>query len=149
MKVILLTNVPKLGKIYEVKDVNDGFARNFLIPSKKAEMATPAKIASLEENRKKHEEQATTQRAVFTDNIKALEGKTLTLSEKANDQGHLFAAIRQGEIVSAIADQLGTTLTPELVLMEGSLKEVGEHTIIVGDADTKATITLTVVKSEE
>ncbi|NTV44161.1 MAG: 50S ribosomal protein L9 [Candidatus Yonathbacteria bacterium] len=149
MKVILLTNVPKLGKTYDVKDVSEGYARNFLIPQKKAEVATVAKIASIDEMRKKHESKATESRVAFANHIKALDGKKLTLTEKANDMGHLFAAIHKPEIVAAIKEQLGADIEAGYIMSDETIKEIGDHVIEIGDKEAKATITLTVTKADE
>jgi large subunit ribosomal protein L9 len=149
MKVILLTNIPKLGKTYDVKDVADGYARNFLIPQKKAEIATNAKIADLESVRAKHEARATADRVALAAHIGSLNGKTITLTEKANDLGHLFAAIHKPEIITAIADQLGETIDSAYIMSDETIKEIGDHTIEIGEKDIKATLTVSVVKANE
>jgi len=149
MKVILLTNVPKLGKTYEIKGVASGYARNFLIPQKKAEIATDAKIAQLEQMRAKHTAAAVAERTALASHIESLNGKTVTLTEKANDLGHLFAAIHKPEIVSAIATQLGETIDSGYLMSDETIKEIGDHTIEIGEGDIKATLTLTVIKAEE
>lgn len=149
MKVILLTNVPKLGNTYDIKDVKDGYARNFLIPQGKAEMATEVKIARLDETRKKHEAEVVADRAAFAAHIEGLNGKTVTLTEKANDLGHLFAAIHKPELIAAIAGQLGETLDPGYIMSDETIKEIGDHVIEIGDKNSKATITVSVTKAEE
>lgn len=148
MKVILLKNVPSLGKAFDIKDVKPGYARNFLIPEGLAEIATDAAIAQIEEHRAKAQAATEKTLAKATENIKALDGKTITLVEKANDQGHLFAGIHHNEIIDAIENQLSVSLMPEHVLLEEPIKEVGEHAIEIGNDAVKATLTLIVSTAE-
>jgi large subunit ribosomal protein L9 len=147
MKVILLTNVPKLGNIYDIRDVKNGYARNFLIPQGKAEIATDVKIMYLDETRKKHETETTANRVVFAAHIKELNGKTIILTKKANDLGHLFAAIHKPELVAAIASQLGETIDVGYIMSDETIKEIGDHTIDIGDKDTRAIITVSITKA--
>jgi large subunit ribosomal protein L9 len=144
MKVILLKNIPKVGKIFDVRDVKPGYARNFLIPEGLAEIATDSAIARIEERRTKAQASNEAALAEAVTHITALDGKTITLSEKANDQGNLFAGIHHNEIVNAIKDQLSVELLPEYVLLEEAIKETGEHAIEIGNDAAKATLTLVV-----
>jgi large subunit ribosomal protein L9 len=148
MKVILLKHVPKVGNAFDVKDVKPGYARNFLVPEGLAEIATDTAIAQVEERRAKASAANEAALAEATEHITALDGKTITLSEKANDQGHLFAGIHHNEIVDAIKDQLSVELLPEHILLEEAIKETGEHTIEIGNDAAKATLTLTVNAAE-
>jgi large subunit ribosomal protein L9 len=148
MKVILLKNILKVGNAFEVKDVKPGYARNFLIPEGLAEIATDARVAHIEERRAKVQAANEAALAEATEHITALDGKTITLSEKANDQGHLFAGIHHNEIVDAIRVQLSVELLPEHILLEESIKETGEHAVEIGNDAVKATLTLIVNAAE-
>ncbi|MBC8464858.1 MAG: 50S ribosomal protein L9 [Parcubacteria group bacterium] len=148
MKVILLKNVPKVGNALDVKDVKPGYARNFLIPEGLVEIATDAAIAQIEERRAKAAVANEAALAEATEHIKALDGKSVTLSEKANEKGHLFAGIHHNEIVEAIKKQLSIDLLPEHILLEEPIKETGEHAVEIGNGNVKATLTLSVTKAE-
>lgn len=148
MKVILLKNIPKLGSAFDVKDVKPGYARNFLIPEGLAEIATDGAIAQIEERRTKAAAANEAALAEATAHITALDGKTITLSEKANEKGHLFAGIHHNEIVAAIKDQLSIELLPEHILLEEPIKETGEHAVEIGNDAAKATLTLMVNTAE-
>ena len=148
MKVILLKNVPKVGNAFDVKDVKPGFARNFLIPEGLAEIATDAAIAQIQERRAKAAAAHEATLAEATEHIKALDGKSVTLSEKANEKGHLFAGIHRAEIIAAIQEQLSATLMEEHILTEEAIKETGEHAVEIGNEVTKATLTLIVNAAE-
>jgi large subunit ribosomal protein L9 len=148
MKVILLKNIPKVGNAFEVKDVKPGYARNFLIPEGLAEIATDAAIAQIEERRTKESAANEAALAEATEHIAALDGKSITLSEKANEKGHLFAGIHHAEIIAAIQEQLSINLMEEHILTEEAIKETGEHAVEIGNDAVKATLTLIVNAAE-
>ena len=74
MKVILLKDVPKIGKKYDIKEVNNGYASNFLLPKKLAEVATPEKISKIENMKKGIELERKTQNETFIKNLAQIEG---------------------------------------------------------------------------
>jgi len=90
MKVILLKDVPNVGQRFEVKVVADGFALNFLIPQKNAEVATPASLKKVAVAKAAADAERKIQADLLAKNLKDLNGKTITLSGKVNDKGHLF-----------------------------------------------------------
>jgi len=146
MKVILLKGVAKVGQKYEVKEVSDGFALNYLIPQGLAKEATPGNLKALQ---KKIDEQAAA-RSKTEEEMSAvlgdLQGVVVEISATANDKGTLFKAISAGDVVVALAS--GNDLTvDESILDFAGVKEVGEHEVVarVGDKQTKFTL---VVKAE-
>ena len=144
MKVILLQNVPKVGKKYEVKDVAGGYASNYLIPNKLAEIATKSKVNSLEVLKKRHEQEQTVQAELLEKNFSNLEKAKVTMSVKANDQGHLFQGIHEDEIVAALKEQAHIDIDSNMVQLEKAIKEVGEIDIPVTVGEKSGTFTLTV-----
>jgi large subunit ribosomal protein L9 len=106
MNVILLDKVGKLGGIGDVATVKPGFARNFLIPNKKAVMATKANLASFEERRAELEAQAAERKSAAESRAQALEGKTFTITGnsyvirrlKFNFQAPIKAINRKGNL---------------------------------------------------
>src|SRR4051812_15106313 len=106
MKVILLKDVRKVGKKYEIKDVSDGFALNFLIPRKLAEVSSAQALKKLEQRKSQDAATMKVQEDLLLKNLKSLEGATVTLQEQANDKGHLFKGVHSEEIVTAIREQL-------------------------------------------
>jgi len=131
MKVILLNDVPKLGKKHDVKDVSNGHALNLLLPQGMAIAATPQAMkraasekAKMEGERKVHEE-------LLAENIKSLDGVTLTISGKANDKGHLFAGLHREAIVKELLAQTRIQVDPSFIQLDQPLKTVGEHIIEV------------------
>lgn len=130
MKVILLQDVAKLGRKYEIKDVNDGFARNFLLGQGKAWPATPDNLARIKEF-KKHQNQQAEKTISSAKDFLTLLGveKSLTIKVKANEGGHLFAAIHKKEIISEIKKQFNLDLEEKLLDLPEPLKQLGEHKI--------------------
>jgi large subunit ribosomal protein L9 len=131
MKVILLQDVPGMGKKYDVKRVKDGYARNFLIPRKLAEVATPQKIKTIEINKKQSWQKKVIWKNILEKNIEALKELKVTIKEKANEKGHLFAMIHQEEISRILKEQNHIEIPPELIEIEKPIKEIGEHKIKV------------------
>lgn len=138
MKVILLADVPALGRRFEVKNVADGYGTNYLLPRKLARLATPqvledtkAKVAAAAETRKVQEE-------LLSKNLSSLESVRLILSEKANEQGHLFAGITREMLVVALKKQTEIDILPEFIELDKPLKSLGEHTIAVAAHGKKA-----------
>lgn len=130
MKILLLKDVPKVGRKYEVKEVADGFARNSLFPRKLAEPATretEARITKLKQSAAQAGEVA---QDLLVKNLEALDGKTVTIRAKANEKGHLFQGIHKGEILNAIKKELGLNIREEALVLEKAIKEVGDKEIL-------------------
>lgn len=144
MKVILLENVPKLGQMYESKDVAPGYARNYLIPRGLAEIATDKSIAKIEMLRSLHAEKKQEEENRLMEELEKIHGKSISLQSKANEKGYLFAGIHTQEILPLISSELGIDLYPEHIALEKPIKEVGEHTVEVHIQDKSAKITVIV-----
>ena len=149
MKVILLTDVPKIGHKYDVKDVAAGYATNFLIPKKLAETATPKKIKNLELKVAEIDEEKKIQKVLLDKNFEALNTVSVEIKEKANDKGHLFKGLHAEEILQALRKQAHIDLPPESIQLEQPIKEVGEHTISVVVGEKTAAFKLVVIKKED
>jgi large subunit ribosomal protein L9 len=128
MKVILLRDVAKIGRRFEIKEVPDGYAQNSLIPKKDAEPATPANVKRVLELSKKT---ARTNEATIEEAKKLSEesiATPLVIKMEANDQGHLFQGVHANEIVAA-AIARGLTLVKEQVHIQEAIKALGDHTV--------------------
>ena len=146
MKVIFLQTVKRLGKIGDVKEVSDGYARNFLLPRKLAVLATPEAIVKADENKKREREEEA-QRKKEAENIKnQLEKIEITLKRKEKG-GKLFGSITEKDIREAV-EKSGLAISEKSIKMEKGIKSVGRYTIPVEISDVKAKLTL-VVESEK
>ena len=129
MKVILLRDVAKIGRRAAVIEVPDGYALNQLIPKKWAEPATPAnmkKILSAKASASMNDQQ---QGDTFLAAVEALQATPLTIiAAQANEQGHLFKAVHEADII-AIAKERGIVILSAQLELPTSIKSLGKHDI--------------------
>lgn len=134
MKVIFLTDVPKVGKRHDVKDFADGYAINVLISKGLAEMATPQALARLESKKnlilKKKQEDDITFQAL----IDSLNNKTISIHANANEKGHLFKSVSTSDIASAIKSFIGIEIDENSIKVD-HIKEIGSHTVVIKRGD--------------
>ena len=130
MKVILIDALPKLGKIGDVVVVKNGYAKNFLIPNKKAICFTEENYKSFES--KKHEfEQGSIARLEGASKIKALtEGKNIIIIENASDDGRLYGSVNSSLIASKINELIGEKLVEKsAIFLNKPIKETGIYEV--------------------
>ena len=146
MKVIFLKDVPRVGKRNEVKDVNDGYAMNFLIPKKFAELATTKAINALEQQKKEMILERTMAEQALIKIMNEIKDKEVTIKGKANEIGHLFSAIHKKEIVEALKREHRIDINEDFLDLEKPLKKTGEFEIFVKVKDKKTTFKVIVSK---
>lgn len=129
MKIILLKDVKKIGKKYEMKEVADGYALNSLIPNNIAVPATTSYIKMVEAKKKQSALMKEDFKKAFEYAVTKLPQGKLHLSGKVNEKGHLFAGIHADQIIEEFKKETGVILCAEHFEMEKPLKEVGEHTL--------------------
>jgi large subunit ribosomal protein L9 len=146
MQIILLEKVGKLGNLGDVVKVKDGYARNFLIPSKQARRATDAAIKEFEGRRAELENAAAAKLAAAQSLGEQLGGKTVRIAQKAGVDGRLFGSVTNADIAEALT-KLGMAVQKSQVrLPNGPLKTVGEHPVSVAPhGDVLAEVTVQVV----
>ena len=144
MRVIFLKDVPRVGQKHEIKDVSDGYARNFLFPRMLAEFATPEAIRELETKKKQHGEETTVHDSLVVEAIHKLSGKILTIREKANDQGHLFAGVHQKEIAEAAKNSFHLSIPIECIKLAVAIRAIGSYDIPLKFKNTQAKFCLVV-----
>jgi large subunit ribosomal protein L9 len=144
MKVILLKDVPKLGRKYDVKDVSDGHAQNFLIPRGFVAVATDAAVKKLTEQKEKDGAEKKIQAELLVKSLDELKKVTIKISGKASDKGHLFAGIGKETLISEIFKQTHLNLNQESVVLDKPIKELGQHKVTVQALGKKAEVTVVV-----
>ena len=149
MKIILLQDIKNTGKKGDIKDVADGYAFNSLIPSGKAVVATASAIKKLEIEKKQSQEKERIQEELLAKNLKDIDGKTISMIEKVNDIGHLFASVHQNEIAKAINDTFSFLVKPEYVSLNKPIKEAGEHLVDIKVGKKIATIKLVITADKK
>jgi large subunit ribosomal protein L9 len=138
MKVIFLKDVPRVGRKNDVKEINDGYAINFLFPRKFAEPATVKTISMLEQRKKEVMLEHEMEQNLLLKNLSEIKGKTIVLKGKANEKGSLFSAIHKKEIAEAMKMQNNTNIKEEFIILEKPIKETGEFEIPVEIKDKKS-----------
>jgi large subunit ribosomal protein L9 len=131
MKIILTKDVADVGRRYETKNIADGYALNFLIPKGLAVIATPEAVKKIDAIRGREEGEKRVHEELLLKNLTELDGATVTITEKATPKGSLFAGVHKAEIIPEIQKQTRLQISPEFIVLEKPIKEVGEHLIEV------------------
>jgi large subunit ribosomal protein L9 len=146
MQVILLDKVGKLGNLGDVVKVKDGFARNYLIPTKLARRATEAAIKEFETRRADLEKAAAAKLEAAQKLGEQLSGKTLRIAQKAGVDGRLFGSVTNHDIAEGLTKMGLAVAKSQVRLPNGPLKTVGDHVVSVAPhGDVTAEITVQVV----
>src|SRR5947208_15328016 len=149
MEVILLERVEKLGAIGDVVKVKDGFARNYLLPRKKALRANESNRKVFEANRAKIEEDNAEKRADAEKASKNVDGKTVQLIRQASNVGHLYGSVSARDIVEALED-VGAHVTKSQVILDRPIKAIGVHEVKVAlHPEVSVTVKVNVARSPE
>jgi large subunit ribosomal protein L9 len=147
MEVILLKDVPALGKAGSIVNVSDGYARNFLIPRDFAIIATEGNKKRLEEI-KRIEQKKKDKILKDAESIKqALEGKTITIHAAVGEQGKLFGSITSGDITEALKKE-GIEIDKRMVELEEPIKAPGEYTIPLKLSSSVQTIVRVIIEKK-
>jgi large subunit ribosomal protein L9 len=146
MQVILLEKVVNLGNLGEVVKVKDGFARNFLIPQRKARRATTAAVAEFEAKRAELEKAAAAKLGEAQAQGEKLTGLTVQISQKSGVDGRLFGSVTNFDIAEALSKQGFPVEKAQIRLPLGPLKTVGDHPISVAlHTDVVVEVTISVL----
>ena len=149
MQVILLERIEKLGQMGEVVNVRPGFARNFLLPQKKALRATQNNLDYFEREKAQLEAVNLEQRSEAEKVGEKLEGLTVAIIRNAGDSGQLYGSVNSRDIADAVS-AAGFTVARNQVLMERPLKMLGLHDYRVRlHPEVAVTVTVNVAQSEE
>ena len=147
MKVILLTDIPKVGNRYDVKDFKEGYANNALIARGLAELATPQALAKLNAYKEKLTRQRQEDDKVFSDLISKVNNKVILLKEKANEKGHLFSSLPKKDIAKVIEKETGLVIEENHIVIPNPIKEVGTHKIKIKKGEREGECTVIVEKA--
>lgn len=148
MKVILLQDVKSLGKKGEVVDVNDGYARNFLLKTKKGIEANNKNMNDLKLQKANEDKIAQEQLEAARELGKKLEASKVELSIKTGEGGKAFGSVSSKEIAAAVEEQLGLKVEKKKIQLKEQIKTLGTHMVPVR-LHAKVTADLKVVVTEE
>ena len=149
MEVILLERVEKLGKIGDVVTVKNGFARNFLLPNKKALRSNAANLKLFEANKAKIVAENDNRRGEAEKRSSTIDGKSVTLIRQASNTGQLYGSVAVRDIVEAL-DVDGTQVQKTQVVLNKPIKAIGLYDVRVQlHPDVAVTIKVNVARSPE
>ena len=149
MEVILLERVEKLGAIGDVVTVKNGFARNYLLPRKKALRANESNKKLFEANRAKIEADNAEKRADAEKAASGVDGKTVQLIRQASNTGQLYGSVSARDIVEALDGQ-GAKVTKSQIVLDRPIKAVGMHEVKVAlHPEVAVTVKVNVARSPE
>ena len=149
MEVILLERVEKLGAIGDVVKVKDGFARNYLLPRKKALRANEANRKVFEANRARIEEENANRRGDAEKASKGIDGKTVQLIRQASNTGQLYGSVSARDLAEALEAQ-GHKIAKHQIVLDRPIKAIGVQEVKIAlHPEVAVTITVNVARSPE
>ncbi|HCO96777.1 MAG TPA: 50S ribosomal protein L9 [Phycisphaerales bacterium] len=149
MKVLLCEDIDKLGWLGDVVEVNNGYARNYLLPQGLAKVANEASIRAIAEEKARRAEQRKLEGKRLEEAVKAIEGAEAVVAAKANEQGHLFGSVSAREIAANLREQ-GFEVRDEIVQLSEHIKDIGTHPVTLKFRDDlTATVNVVVVPEQQ
>ena len=145
MKVLLVEDIDKLGWLGDVVEVNDGYARNYLLPQGLAQSATEVNLKAIAEEKQKRAELRLVERKQMDAAAEAVDGAEAVIAAKANEQGHLFGSVTASQIAENLRQQ-GFSVADEIVRLPEHIKQVGQQQVQLRFAeDLSATVNVIIV----
>ena len=131
MKVIFLQDVPRVAQAGEIKDVADGFARNYLIPQKLARLADTSSLSTFEAQLKSRERQQVQEHENLAEVARQLEGKEIALKAKVGTQEHLYGSITSSDIADEMKKVTGLEIDKRKIELDEPIKQLGTHEVTI------------------
>ena len=150
MEIILLERIEKLGAIGDIVTVKDGYARNFLLPNKKALRSNNANKKVFEANRAKIEADNAARRGDAEKAAEGVNGKQIVLIRQSSNAGHLYGSVAVRDVVEALQADGVTNVTKAMVVLERPIKTLGVFDVKVAlHPEVAVTIQVNVARSPE
>ncbi|MFC2067529.1 50S ribosomal protein L9 [Chloroflexota bacterium] len=150
MKVIFLQDVPNVARAGEIKDVANGYGRNFLLPQKLVSLASPQEFDRLEaEHRKKTRSQAQTE-VELAELARRLDGKEISLKTKVGGKDRLYGSVTSADIAAELRDTMGVEIDKRKIELTEPIRHLGSYEVTIRLAkDVMPKINVAIVKKEE
>ncbi len=149
MDIILLERIEKLGSIGDVVTVKDGYARNFLLPQKKALRANEANKKVFEANRDRLEKENAERRTAAEAQGEKVAGAEVVLIRAASNAGQLYGSVSVRDIVAGLAEQ-GHSVDKRMVILGAPIKTIGMHDVTVAlHPEVRVTVKANVARSDD
>ena len=131
MKIVLLEDVANVGRAGEVKEVADGYGRNFLLPKKLALLATPSALKAAEAQLQKEKEKQQHFDAEITKLAQQIEGLLITFKERVSSEDRLYGSVRDSDIARELSQLTGLDIAKEKIELEEPIRQLGEYEVAV------------------
>lgn len=144
MEVLLLQDIPGIGKKNDLLVVGDGFALNYLLPKRAALVATPLVRKRYAEFIRRRAEEREKEKSVATAAIQGLQGKSVVFTKKVTKTSKLYAAITEKNIVDALKEQHDLTVSEDAIRIDDAIKSIGTFQVNMQMGETLVPLTVTV-----
>lgn len=131
MKIVLRQDVPQVGEAGSVQTVSNGYARNYLIPKGMAVVATSGELKMAAHNQAVKDRKIRRQEEQLQSLADKIDGRRLTFTARAGDQGRLFGSITASDVATALAGEISQEIDRRRVVLDEPLRTIGEHTVTV------------------
>lgn len=149
MKIVLLEDIANVGRAGEVKEVADGYGRNFLLPKKLALLATPSALKTAEAQLQKEKEKQQRFAAEITKLAQQLEGLLITFKERASSEDRLYGSVRDSDIARELSQLTGLDIAREKIELEEPIRQLGDYEVTVRLSEDLAPKIKVIVTREE
>jgi len=149
MRVILTSNVPKLGQVGDVCTVKPGYGRNFLLPQRLAVLASPGALRQVDDLKRTETKRQDKVRGEMTGLANRIGRERLTFTAKVGETGRLYGSITASDIADALAERIGEDVDRRKIILDESIRTLGEHVVpihLMPGVDAHVTV---VVEAEE
>ena len=149
MKIVLLQDVPNVGRAGDVREVADGYGRNFLIPQNLAVLANSSAISMIEVQRKISARNQANNRAQMVELANQLDGKEITLKARAGAKDRLYGSITNADIADELESTMGLVIDKRKIELARPIHQLGNYEVVIRLAkDVIPTIKVTVTEKE-
>ncbi len=146
MKVVFLEDVPNVARAGEIKDVADGYGRNFLIPRQLATLANPQTMNAIEAQLKVRAHREAQTEAEMVELASQLDGKEIILKARAGQKDRLYGSITPADITAELESTTGLIVDKRKIELDSPIRQLGSHEVsirLTGDIIPKITVTVT------
>lgn len=130
MKIILLKDLTKIGKKNEIKEVADGFAKNYLLKKGLATVATESLVKKSEQIKAERAERSERELQQYQDIARKLDGRELEIAVKASQEGKLYASLSAEKVLQELKKS-GIEINKKDFIFNSTIKEIGEHEAVI------------------
>ncbi|MFN3475717.1 MAG: 50S ribosomal protein L9 [Blastomonas sp.] len=150
MQIILLERIEKLGSIGDVVSVKDGYARNFLLPNKKALRANEANRKVFEANRERIESENVAKRDEAAKRAESVDGMQVVLIRASSNSGQLYGSVSVRDIADALNEAGATAVTKAMIILERPIKTLGVFPVKIAlHPEVSVNVTVNVARSDD